>query len=283
MQRFISRKKIKVPRYKILLVKLGVLLVILCGSVMLLKRTTAILNNSYDFLFKELGLENNNIWSYVLGINLDNTTSVFKEDIIINKPLVYIYNTYQTLKYKLEFYSSYSINPVITNSNLILNEYLKKEGITSVIESNSVVKTLKDNNLSYEDSYKGSKILLLEAVKQNSSLKYFLDMQISSKEYNETTIEYNNNKYAKIEFIIGTDNNNYSDNIKVWEMLNNKLNSKIEGISKIVTTNGVFNEDYSSRVIVLNVGGKENTTLEVNNTLEVFAKVFGEYIKEEQK
>ena len=43
----------------------------------------------------------------------------------------------------------------------------------------------------------------------------------------------------------------------------------------------VFNQDISPRAILVELGGVDNTLEEINNTLEVFAKVLSEYINEE--
>ena len=289
MKRFISHKKIKVPRYKLWLARLIFGILVFSLSVMFLKKIPLV--NNYNFLKRELGIkDSSSIWPYVLGFKDIESKSVNKnvdniEELVVSNPdpKVYIYNTYQTYKYKLNFYNSYSISPIITNSNLILKEYLKKWGINSIVETTSVVKTLKDNNLNYQDSYKGSRILLENRFRENASLKYFVDIGMSNEEYDKTTIEVDNKKYAKIEFIIGTNNSKYLENKKVVEDIKNKLDNEILEIAKVTevggdNTEGVFNQDYSSNLIVLNLGGSENTIEEVNNSLEVFAKVLGEYI-----
>ena len=45
--------------------------------------------------------------------------------------------------------------------------------------------------------------------------------------------------------------------------------------------NGVYNEDFSNRTILIEVGGENNTIDEVYNTVDVLSEVISEYIKEE--
>ena len=44
----------------------------------------------------------------------------------------------------------------------------------------------------------------------------------------------------------------------------------------------IFNQDLSSKAILLEVGGTDNTIEEVNNTLEAFSHVLKEYLDNEE-
>ena len=41
---------------------------------------------------------------------------------------------------------------------------------------------------------------------------------------------------------------------------------------------GIYNQDFSDKVMLIQVGGKENTIDEVNRTLEILAEVLSEYM-----
>ena len=43
--------------------------------------------------------------------------------------------------------------------------------------------------------------------------------------------------------------------------------------------NGVYNQDFNSNTMLIEVGGQYNNISEVNNTLKVFANILSEYIK----
>ena len=45
----------------------------------------------------------------------------------------------------------------------------------------------------------------------------------------------------------------------------------------------IFNQDLYDNATLIEVGGVDNTIEEVNNTLEAFAKVLSEYIKEHKE
>ncbi len=305
MKRFISRKTIKVPRYKILYI--GTMIVIILIIVLNLGINLLVSNNKdlienriiknafgniipnyKNYSFKDLLRKN----LYGIDIELSETVGSInnniKDLVIENKkegnPIIYIYNTFQTSKYKSNNYHSYNINSLVTQASKIFEEYLGLLGINSLVETDSVAKVLKDNNIAYTYSYRGSRILLEKAKNNNSSLNYFIDLQLSNDTYEATTAKIDNNTYAKVLFVVGTLNSNYTENQKLANSLNNILISKSKDLSRGVSLrggtgyHGVYNQDINSNAILIIVGGKENTIDEVNRTLKILAKVFKDYI-----
>lgn len=290
MKRFITRKKIKVPRYKILyfltfliiafmiIINIGVN--IFLNSIDKDKLTSSIYNNSFGNVFKS---NNNLFYKNVFGLPF-NDTKVNGE---VEEPIIYLYNTFQTDKYVNPYYSSYSINPVVTQANLILQEYLKKLNVYSLVEKESVAKTLKDNNIEYTLSYKGSRILMEKAKNNNQSLEYFFDIGISEDKRDVTTYVSDKGSFAKILFIVGTDYEAYEENKRFASILNDKLVSINKNISRGISIrggngyHGVYNQDFSTKALRIFVGGKENTIDEVNRSLKIFASILADYIKEE--
>ncbi|MBE6154515.1 MAG: hypothetical protein E7163_02945 [Firmicutes bacterium] len=302
MTRFVSQKTYKIHSKRLYFSILIITLIIIINSILKYslkkindnKILNLLANNSYGISLNKNNKNSskyNNFYKNIYGINLYSDTKVTVEnnninELIVNtKPLIYLYNTYQTDKYINEYYSSYSINPVITQASLILHEYLKKYNINSVVEKNSVAKILKENNIDYFSSYKASRILMEQAKKENNSLEYFFDIGMSDDNYLNTTVEINSIKYAKILFIVGTDNINY----KLNQDLAIKLNDELLSINKELTRGislrggqgyqGVYNQDFSSNSLLIYVGGKENKIEEVNRSLIVLAEAIKNYIK----
>lgn len=194
--------------------------------------------------------------------------------------LVYIYNTHDTEKYTLPFTSDYSIIPDVTLVSKMLKEYLKSYNIDSYIEISKTKDYLKKNKLKYSDSYKASRYYLEKNL--NKNYKLIIDIHRDSLRHKYTLYEKDNKKYARILFIIGSSNKNYKKNKEVAENLNNRLNSKYKGISRGVTVreDTAYNQDLNERIILVKIGGIDNTLEELNNTIEVFSKVINDYIKE---
>lgn len=239
-------------------------------------------NNSYDFE----SLFYNNTFGLKFSSSVQVSNNANLQEVIDDNPLIYIYNTFQTDKYKSNYYNSYNINSVITQADLILQEYLKLEGINAMVELESVAKVLKDNNIMYANSYKGSRILLENAKKDNSTLKYFLDIQMSDYERSVTTISIDDISYAKILFVVGTDNINYETNQRLANLLNEILLKENKEISRGVSLRGgsgyqgVYNQDFDVNALLIQVGGKENSIDEVNRTMRILAKVLKKYMEE---
>ena len=219
----------------------------------------------------------------------ENNEIVFKEKENTNQrsPTVYIYNTHQTESYLYDKVNNYNLDYNVMFASYILKEYLNDYNILSFVESASIKKVLNENNLIYKDSYKASRILLEESIINYPTLKYFIDLHRDSSVYEKTTCVIDNKSYAKILFVLGLENKNYLENEKMINSLNERLikvNSCLSrGITKKsgVGVDGVYNQDFNSNAILIELGGQYNTITEVNNTLKIFAKVLAEYILEE--
>lgn len=207
-------------------------------------------------------------------INISKSISLSSDN------LVYIYNTHDTEKYTLPFTSDYSIIPDVTLVSKMLKEYLKSYNIDSYIETSKTKDYLKKNKLKYSDSYEASRYYLEKNL--NKNYKLIIDIHRDSLRHKYTLYEKDNKKYARILFIIGASNKNYKKNKEVAENLNNRLNSKYKGISRGVTIreDTTYNQDLNERIILVKIGGIDNTLEELNNTMEVFSKVINDYIKE---
>ena len=239
-----------------------------------------------DFLFK-----------YALNMDLKNDIPVFEEvkeqkveDINIieddlSKPIVYIYNSHQTEKYTSGYLESYNISSTVLLASKILKEYLEDLGIGVIVEENSVEEKLYSLNWKYGSSYKVSRMFMEEAKANNPSLIYFIDLHRDSSVYEKTTMEINGEKYARLLFVIGLDNENYEPNLKLAENLRERIDLYNKDLCRGIIkksgkgVNGVYNQDFNSNTMLIEVGGQYNNISEVNNTLKVFANILSEYIK----
>lgn len=209
----------------------------------------------------------------------DNTTS--------SKPLIYIYNSHPTEEYKATNIGEYYINPTVIMNDYILEGIFNKRGYKTYVEEESVKDILDKNDWNYASSYKASRILIENAKLQNPSLEYYIDIHRDSLEKEKTTITINGKDYAKIIFLLGLENPNNEENNAFIEKINDKVNNYYPGLSKGVYkkegpgVNGVYNQDFSNKLILIEIGGYENTTSEVLNTTIAFSKCYLEVLDEE--
>lgn len=207
-----------------------------------------------------------------------------KKEII--DPIVYIFNTHQLEEYNSTIFNDYNIVPNVMMASYSLKEMLVNKGINSIVETNNIKEYLNNNKLNYNYSYRASKYYALEAIKKYPNLKYFIDLHRDSAPLEVTLLSRNNIEYARVLFVVGMDNPNASYNLNFATKINDKLEEKMNGISRGIMKKGdggnyIFNQDINPNMILLEMGGVDNTIEQVYNTLELVAEVFSEVIKEE--
>lgn len=213
----------------------------------------------------------------------ENEELVLKEE--ITKPIVYIFNTHQTEEYASNTIE-YNIKPTVLTASYMLEERLKKVGIYSVVEESNISELLRINNWNYASSYRITKMLMTSAKENNPSLLYFIDLHRDSVSRDKTTATIGDKTYAKVLFLLGMDNPNYLESEKVISRMNEIISSKYPGLSKGIYkkggagVNGVYNQDFSSRCVLIEVGGVDNTIEEVSNTIDAITYMITTYIGE---
>lgn len=200
-------------------------------------------------------------------------------------PTIYIYNTHQTEEYKPTSFLEYSVNPNVLMASYILEEQLSNKGNVVLVEEESVSKLRTTLGLNYAGSYKVTRSMMENAKKNNPTLKYYIDLHRDSLTRDKTTLTVDGKSYAKILFIVGLENSNYQENLDFTNKISDLLNQKVKGLSKGIykkegpLVNGVYNQDFSNRVILIELGGNENTIDEVYRSLIVLGEVLDEVIK----
>jgi stage II sporulation protein P len=203
----------------------------------------------------------------------------------VKQPLVYIYNTHQLENYSMKNLQIYNIKPNVMMTSFILREKLNKLGISSMAEEGNFTEFLRINSWTHKDSYKVSKVYIKDAIAKNTSLKYFVDVHRDSVSRNQSTITINNKVYAKVMFVVGLENPKYQSNLTIAKSIHSLIEKKHKGLSKGILTkkgpgvDGVYNQDLSPNMMLIEFGGVDNSIEEVLNTTEIIADVLAEYIK----
>lgn len=232
-------------------------------------------------------LLDNDYFEYVVPVskNDDLISSVDASD---KKPLIYIYNSHQGEEYASSTLAEYTVAPTVMFADYIFQDVLEKNNYRAIVEEASIKEILNMNSWKYAYSYMASRVLLEDAKNKNPSLKYFVDIHRDSLEKGRTTIEIEGKKFAKTIFLIGLENENYEENLSFTEKINNLLNEKYPGLSKGIYkkggpgVNGVYNQDFSKRAILIEIGGYENTPSEVLNSVLAFSECFMEVISKDE-
>lgn len=189
----------------------------------------------------------------------------------IIEPIIYIYNTHQNEDYNPGNLKEYNIIPTVYMASIMLQEALKKAGIYSVVEDSNIKELLRINNWAYNKSYDISKTLIYNVKKEIPSIKYFIDIHRDSVSGSATI---NNKTYAKLMFVIGELNSNYKNNEVLVNNLQTYLKDNYNDAIKNIhyAKNGNYNQDIDSNIILVEVGGVENTIDEVYNSINILAE-----------
>lgn len=223
--------------------------------------------------------------------NNDDTSQITdksntKEVLNSTKPIIYIYSTHDTEGYFSSYFNIYNIKPDVKIASYYLQEKLNDLGLNTIVEKRMIKDALNKNNWVYKDSYKASRIYLENTYQNNTSLKFFIDLHRDSSLKSKTTTTIDGKSYARVMFLVGLEHDNYNANLKVATDINNLIKAKYPSLTRGIYkksgpgVNGIYNQDFNSNCILIELGGQYNTMLEVSNTIDILAKILYDYIGE---
>lgn len=205
-------------------------------------------------------------------------------------PMLFIYHTHNRESWKniARNTKGSSVDDPVENITLVgkrLDQLLEEKGIPALSSQDDFAERLKQEKLSYSQSYSVSRKAIEKARKDYPSLSYFFDIHRDADVPREkTTITIEGKTYARILFVIGTGHPRYKENKAFAESLNKLLNEKYPGLSRGILTksadkgNGEYNQSISPGSILLEIGGTNNTLQESLHTSEAIADVFAQYL-----
>ena len=236
---------------------------------------------------KPLSILDSNYRGLTKGVEVKEVKTVNNE-VVNNNPTIYLYNSHDTEEYKPTSFAEYSVMPTVKLNNYVLKEELENKGFNVLVEETTISSIRSSLGLNYAGSYDASRVLMEQAKEKFPSLIYFIDLHRDSLSHDRTTLTYNDKSYAKVMFLVGLENPNYQGNLDFSTKISDLINTKIPGLSKGIYekegagVNGVYNQDFSNRTILIEIGGPENTIDEVYETLLVLSEVLSEVINSDQ-
>lgn len=183
---------------------------------------------------------------------------------------IHIYSTHQI--------EGYNGTDVIEASHL-LRDKLISLGYSCDIEETDFESYKAKNGISYDNSYSASKIFLEKCINKNGSYDLIIDFHRDSIPKSSSTITVNKKSYAKLLFVVGQSSGKYENVLNISNRLHALANKQVSGISRgIMKKQSHYNQGISENMVLIEVGGKENSKKEVNNTVNVLATVIDEYL-----
>ena len=210
----------------------------------------------------------------------EEITPVIKDE--NNQPLVYIYSTHPTETFKNTELSIHNIEPNIKEVSFVLKEKLENLGVKTIVEEASIPNYLKEHNYNYNQSYIASRYYVEKANKNNPNIDLFIDLHRDALEYKHSVATIDNNKYAKIMFVVGLNHDDYQSSLNVADKLNKYLNKNYSGISRGIYQNksATYNQNVTNNMILIELGGNNNELSEVLNSVDALASAIKELLYE---
>lgn len=207
-----------------------------------------------------------------------------KQTLNAAKPQVFIYHTHTTESFKPS--EKDNLDPaknVCAIGDVIANELEKNYGIATIHD------TTIHNVQNYNGAYEKSGATLDKYLKKYGDFKLIIDLHRDAaveKKPMPVTIRMNDKNTARIEFVVGKANKNYSKNLDVSRKLINISQQLFPGFARVEggTDNGVyywrsyFNQQKSSNAVLLEVGNEVNTLDEAKNSGYYIARIIAEYL-----
>ncbi|CAM5195788.1 Stage II sporulation protein P OS=Ureibacillus acetophenoni OX=614649 GN=SAMN05877842_102263 PE=4 SV=1 [Ureibacillus acetophenoni] len=213
--------------------------------------------------------------------NMSPTTTDVSQPLSPFDVLIYFTHSHETYKPFVESEKGtvavYDSSTNLYSMQSMIESYFKLNGLTTKILEVDNQAVMKQKGLPFHLAYDSVRPYVSKELEQN---KYdlILDIHRDAVGADATTITHNNVKYAKIAFVIGAENPNYQTNLAYSKSLSESLNKIIPNISRGALikkgegVNGVYNQDLAKELLVIEVGGIDNTEDEVYRTISILAQ-----------
>jgi stage II sporulation protein P len=203
------------------------------------------------------------------------------------EPLVYVYHSHNRESFlpelpgKTDPSQAYDGKINIEQAGTALIEGLKKEGYAGL-------QTLEDywTKGDFDNAYDYSRPTIEKVLKEHKNLQLIFDIHRDANKKNVTTREINGQQYATVYIIVGGGNNPHAEkNEALAYELHNLIVQMYPGLSRGVWKKNStaydtrYNHDLSPNMVLLEIGGPENTMEEVKRTAEAMSKVSVAYLK----
>ncbi|WP_262499813.1 stage II sporulation protein P [Planococcus sp. ANT_H30] len=244
-------------------------------------------------LFKDRDLSPENVED-IFG-NISSSDKLNTGHSTFGREVIYIYHSHSReaflpyLKKTDQPEEAYHSKANITLVGEMLGKALERRGLGTTVNSTDIVQELDSRELDYGSSYAVSGEHVRSAQKENSDLEIFLDIHRDSLRKDSTTIELNEEDYAKLLFVVGTGHKEFEKNLTFTEDLHQQLEIEYPGLSKGILEkdssqgNGVYNQNLSPNSVIVEIGGVDNTVEELHRTVEALAAVLSDYYWHEKK
>lgn len=147
---------------------------------------------------------------------------------------------------------------------------------TEILPVNNAEELAK-KGMRFSQSYHSIRPFVQKEV-QNQHYDLIIDLHRDSIGKKSTTMTYEGNNYARVAFVVGLEHPNYKKNEAKAVRLKNEMEKLAPGITRNIIrksgpgVDGKYNQDLHENIILVELGGPENTEAELNMTVAVLAE-----------
>lgn len=188
----------------------------------------------------------------------------------VNKK-IYIYSTHQQEKYA---------ESNVFEGSKYLADKLKTMGYEVIVEESNFEAYAASKGIQYDDFYQVSNTFMTEAILNHGGFDLMIDFHRDSVGANVTRLMANDKSYAKMMFVIGTLSEKVEGVRADSTALSSLINHYMPGISRgIFEREAYYNQYVADHMLLIEVGGVENTFTEVKNSLDILALSIHDYLE----
>ncbi len=167
----------------------------------------------------------------------------------------------------------------------VMEEYLSFQGMQPKTLPVDLMTELKKQGKTISHAYKVARPFIADEIALQP-YDLILDVHRDSAGKKTTTLTADNVSYAKIAFVVGMEHANYKSNLAYAEKLHAALNGLMPGISRKVIkkegegVDGIYNQDLSPQMVLVEIGGIDNTEEEITRTISVLSEAVAKVLQE---
>ncbi|WP_228548397.1 stage II sporulation protein P [Sporosarcina obsidiansis] len=158
-----------------------------------------------------------------------------------------------------------------------LKDNLLVNGLTAEQLDVDIAKIMQQKKIPYHRSYAAIRPYVEEKVR-SQSYDLVIDLHRDSVGPSKSTITYENQRYAKVGFVVGREHPYYEKNLSKAKQLKSEMEKRVPGITREIIikggrgVDGKYNQDLDTSMILIELGGVGNTEVELNQTVSVIGE-----------
>lgn len=167
----------------------------------------------------------------------------------------------------------------------VMEEHLTFQGMQPKTLPVDLMTELKKQGKTISHAYKIARPFIADEIALQP-YDLILDVHRDSAGKKTTTLTVDNVSYAKIAFVVGMEHANYKSNLAYAEKLHATLNGLMPGISRKIIkkggegVDGIYNQDLSPQMVLVEIGGIDNTEEEITRTISVLSEAVANVLQE---